>query len=59
MSSSVLKDGEKLQNIEKKKEELVMKDMMELSIARIQNRRKYAYEKTDNIDHTCNNIGRM
>ena len=31
-----------------------MKIVMEISIVRIQNRRKYTYEKTDNIDYTCN-----
>ena len=50
-----------IEHIEKllKEEENAMKQVVDIIIVKILNRRKYAYEKTDNIDHTCNNIGRM
>lgn len=50
-----------IEHIEKllKEEENAMKQVVDIIIVKILNRRKYTYEKTDNIDYTCNNIGRM
>ena len=36
-----------------------MKHVVDMYTAKIQSRRKYTYEKTDNIDYTCNDTCRL
>jgi hypothetical protein len=52
-------NGKKLHNIEENEEKNVINILVDMYIVNILNRKEHIYEKTDNIDYTCNNIGRM
>lgn len=59
MNCLILVNGKKLHNIEENEEKNVINILVDMYIVNILNRKEHIYEKTDNIDYTCNNIGRM